>query len=277
MKPFESRIKQWSQKQLVVFFVVALLVFTVGRWDMQSWVQSRLDTAILQSGLNIDYEDLTLRGLSLQLHGVNVMLADMSHSMPLDMVQIALTWSSVWHGTVQLYAENTWLQATTNISLDDGAIDVRGLEVQCDVAQAQAWYGANIALPFSVLGQLHITGDMAIDKTAGIAQAADLKATLISASVAMMQQNYALGDYALVWQLHEQVGDWSLSGGEQVAMEGKGVVNVASRLPMQWPLTGVVDMTAGADSPIVSLLPQNGRHITLTGTLGAPRWTVVGQ
>ena len=274
MKPFENHIKSWSQKQLVVLFVVALLVFTVGRWDMQSWVQSRLDTAILQSGLNIDYEDLRLRGLSLQLRGVNVALADMPHPMALDMAQIALTWSSLWHGAVQLQAENTWLQATTNISLNDGAIDVQDLEVQCDVAQAQAWYGAAMSLPFSVLGQLHVAGNMAIDKTTGIAQTADLKATLISASVAMMQQHYALGDYALVWQLHEQVGDRLLSGGEQVVVEGKGVVNVTSSMPMQWPLTGAVDMTAGAESPLVSLLPQSGQHITLAGTLGAPRWTV---
>jgi len=274
VKHIESSIKPWSKKQLIVLFVVALLTFSVGRWDMQSWVQARLDTALLQSGLNIHYTDLSLHGLSLQLAGVNVASPDMPHEMALDTVQISMNASTLWHGAIQLHAENAWLQAAANVSLADGVIDVQGLDVQCDVAQAQAWYGAAMALPVTVLGQLHVTGEMAIDKLTGIAQTADVKATLLDASVDMMQQRYALGDYALTWRLHEQVGDWLLSGGKQVVIEGKGVVSVVSNMPMQWPFTGEVDMTAGAESPLVSLLPPNGQHITLAGTLGVPRWTM---
>jgi len=267
-------MKSWSKKQLIVLFAVALLVFTVGRWDMQSWLQSRLDTALLQNELNIHYTDLELHGLSLQLYGVNVASADMPHAMALDTVKIAMTWASILHGTMQLHAENAWLQAAANVSLADDMIDVQGLDVQCDVAQAQAWYGAAVAFPFAILGQLHVTGDVVVDETTGIAHTADVQAALTSASADVMQQHYALGDYALTWQLHEHVGDWLLSGGEHLIVEGKGVVSVVSSMPMQWALTGVVDMTAGAESPLVSLLPPNGQHITLAGTLGAPRWTM---
>jgi len=256
----------WSNKQLLYVFVVSLAAFSVLRWDMDAWFASKVDAAITAEHLPIAYKTINAHIYGVDLSQVNLKLAGMPNDLLLKSVQIRLNWESLWHAEVafDVSLSNDFLRWHSLLSLQDDKLILRDIDADVDVQKAQIWSKQNAI--FQAEGTATVQGDLTLHQASGAPLSVSLLVLWKHASINLLDQHYALGDYHL--QLTKQ--QWELEGGSQLSLHGKGVLQVSEAPLLQWSLNGSVEVSPQTQSAVGRLVPASS--IQLSGTLGKPRW-----
>jgi len=264
-------------KQLSLLFIVSLIFFSIFRWDIEPWVQRKLDFAIAQNHLNITYDTLDLHPTSLELSNVYLRLLDMPKPLLLGDVYLQLDWSALWkmRRAVSVKIKNSFIQMSTSISSHSTSIMLANLTGQLDVRAAQAWYGQPSLA--QAAGNVYWQGEVKINSSTGRPIQTDLQIRWQDATLHMMQQSYILGNYALNLKQTEQSQVWTLQGGEQLQTKGSGTLHINHNSPFMWKLQGNIDVKTSKNTPLAAILPKTEGKVKITGTLGQPQWTLMAQ
>jgi len=264
----------WSNIQLCFIFIGMTLLFAAIRWDTEAWVQGKLNQSIAQYNLNLTYHGLALHGTSLQLYDVHVQIPNIASPLQLDEIQLQLDWSALWHARLAVLADikNDFMHMNTVVSMHDTYMQLSDMVGQADVHAAQAWYGkASLA---QGRGELIWQGDVSLDINTGLPTETDLQANWQTAGIYIMQQDYTLGDYVLKLTQSDNNQIWSLQGGEQLKVQGHGLLQMNHSSPLMWPLQGNVDVQASKASPLAIFLAKKVKKVKIMGVLGQPRWAM---
>ena len=264
--------KNWSNKQLCFIFIGFTVLLTILRWDSEAWIQSEIDKVIAQNNLNITYQTLDLNGTKLQLSDVYLHVPNMPKPLQLDSVQLQFDWSELWHGRLAILANinNSFMHMSTLLSMHNPYINLSNMIGKVNVQAAQAWYGKETFAQGT--GSITWHGNAGINISTGLPIKTDLQVRWQNANVHIMQQDYALGDYALKLTQSENNQIWSLQGGEQLQIQGNGTLHMNHPSALMWPLQGNVDVQVSPTSPLSALLPKTVTKIQLRGVLSQPQW-----
>ncbi len=273
----KEKIKPMFNKQLSLLFIVSLIFFSIFRWDIESWVQRKLDFAIAQNHLDITYDTLDLHPTSLELSNVYLRLLDMPKPLLLGDVYLQLDWSALWKMrlAVSVKIKNSFIQMSTSISSHSTSIMLTSLTGQLDVRAAQAWYGQTSLA--QAAGNVYWQGNIKINSSTGRPIQTDLQISWQDATLNMMQQSYILGNYVLNLKQTEQNQVWTLQGGEQLQTKGSGTLQINRNPPFMWKLQGNIDVKTSENTPLAAILPKTKGKVKITGTLGQPQWTLMTQ
>jgi len=265
-------VKSWSNKQLCLVFIICLPLFMLFNWDVEAWVKSKVDAAIVQNHLDISYQTFSLHGAGLHLSHVCLGASNLPKPLWLDEVELQLDWLLLWQMRLSILADvkNNFMQMKALLSMDDGSLLLSDITGQMDVQAAQAWYGK--ALLAQGFGDVHWQGDIGLNVNTGLPVQTDLHIRWQNAALSMMQQRYALGDYVLALKQSDKNQSWILEGGKQLQIKGRGTLEMNHIDVLKWLLQGKIYAQADAASPLAAFLPQVGKDIKLTGSLGKPQW-----
>jgi len=263
-------LPHWTHKQLLWIFLIACAIFSLARWDSEVWLTSKLDAVIQEQQLPLHYASAHLQGLSLVLSDVSI-TTTMPKTLHLDELELqahGLGWL-LGDWSVRTHVKNDFMDGNALLSQTDEILSIEQLQLKGDISAMQTWLAQ--PLPAQLSGQVKIRGDLRLSVRTGQIQETELHIDWQKAAVNMMQQVYALGDYGLQLRVADAQGTWNLHGGKQLKIEGHGAWPVSGSIET-WPLAGEIAVKAGAKSPLAALLPKQGQHIKLAGTLSQPRW-----
>ena len=263
----------WSARKLGLLFAMALLLFMFIRWDSSVWLQQRLNQIIAEQQLNISYGSAHLQGFTLHIDEVRITTPQHPQPFPLQSLTLNLNWMSLLQGELSLHAHasNAFMDLNADVTQHDTLLQLRAIEGFADVALAQTWLA--LPSPVKMQGQLQLQGSAALMLHNGFPTQADLTAHWLKGAANMMMLHYPLGEYALHATLQENLAQWTLSGGEQLTLNGQGELHLQPTMPaQQWAISGSIRMQAAEGSPLASFLTSQEKLAQISGTIGLPLW-----
>jgi len=266
-----SPASNFSARQLVLFFLISVCVFLLFRWDMNTWIRHNVDAMIAQHHLNISYDGLQLSRGGIVFTGVDIQLP--TKTLSIDRVAIAPAWSE-WMSMqwgLKLTAKNKFLACSGLISADGEQIQLQHAYMYIDMPAAQAWLAQ--PLPVQLHGNIQLqSGLILFDNASGMSLHGDMELNWNKAEVMWAQQAYPLGDYKSQINITKQLLVWSISGGRDLLLNGKGQLVLQQGRLMNSSLTGDVDIAIDMHSALKQLLPVHLQHVHLSGRLASPQW-----
>jgi len=267
-----STSNHFSWRFLAVTFVLALVLFVGLRWDINPWLKGKLDNMIQQQHLDLHYATLERDGLHVTLHQVQFKHPSLPQTLQLDRLDVAPDiWASLTgHRRADVHVQNDFMDIRAQAEIHKQMLTVQGLEASWDVAQSQAWLA--LPSPIHVQGQLHMEGQFSMDMDNGLPQSATLTAHWQQAEASLMSQHYPLGDYILQANIENQHIQWQLSGGQELALQGKGWIEISNLAMSQWALQGHVTVLASQKSSLAMFLTASERQLNISGSVEHPQW-----
>jgi len=258
----------WSNKGLAYVFIGSLLIFSILRWDVDAWLDAKLNRMLMGNHIPLHYQSLDVSMGTVQLAQVVVQLPNIPQKLFVDTVQLSMNWNALWHGdfALNMKLENPFLQWQSVLAMRGQTLIFQKIDARVNIKKTQAWLGRNTL--FQVEGDLTVHGNFVLKKKNGAPLSVSLKLLWNNAMVHALHHDYLLGDY----QLDLNKGIWNVNGGEQLQISGEGSVNMSTESLLQWPLQGSLELHSPSNSKVGSLLPSNPLHINITGMLGSPRW-----
>jgi len=252
---------------LLLLFLLALAFFLALRWQPETWLRQQLQQAGIQH--------LSFRSASFSAHGLrlnDVALGEQPLSLHLDGVELAPQWWALLRGVpvLNLRGGARGISISAQLRPQGEAIRIEAIEITAEAAALQAQLAAS---SWQASGLLHLSGEMALLRTGGQPQSAQLALEWQQAVLTVIDVPLNFG--TLSGQLSGPPGsrwEWKLTATGEVALNGRGSLLPQSVTPTQWPLTGTVDLQASGN--VASLLQGFGGasqlSLPISGTLASP-------
>ncbi|MDQ6968867.1 MAG: type II secretion system protein N [Mariprofundaceae bacterium] len=262
----------YSLKHLGIVFVIFLIFFTIYRWDATQWLRGQIDSAISERSLDVRYAGLELDWMHVQLEDVQIQVPNRLTPLILKKVDISPDWLALldlrWAALI--HVQQALMDLSGSVSVHGDQLEIHDLTAKGDVAAIQAWLA--YPLPVQLSGNVRLQGDIDVNIHTSLPLNGNLKLAWNAAALSMMQKEYLLGDYSLDLKIKDQIGVWSVRGGDSVAIQGQGDVTMQASAMTAWPLKGEVKFTAAAKSALAQFLPQSSQKAMISGALGAPHF-----
>jgi len=258
--------------QLCLVFVLALLLFTVMRWQPEPWLQHQIDQQARINGIDLHYQALQIEGLSVRMEHVSIRVAELPVPVVLDSLSISPAWSLLLSGTgaVDMKATLSRQSAEAVLVWQDKYVEVHDLNAVLDVAALQSLWKQRMPFPVQAGGRLKLSGNVQFDTLSGLPVDGQLDAAWQQARIDLPMFNKPLGDYQLVLKAATHasgVWQWTLGGGAEVRLSGSGQLNLTG-LPQQWTVSGRVQIQAAPEAKaIASMLGNQAKTFNISGNL----------
>jgi len=258
---------------LCLVFVLALLLFIAMRWQPEPWLQGQIDRQIQQHGIDLQYQQLAIAGLSVRMQHVSIRTSALPAPFTLDALSISPAWSSLFTGiaAVNVKATLSGQPATAVLAWQDKSIAVHDLKAVFDVGALQTVWKQRMPLPVDIGGQLKISGHIQLDAVSGLPVDGQLDAVWQQASVDLPMFDKPLGDYQLVLKAAAKAPgrwQWLLDGGAAVTLSGSGQLDLSGLVPQQWTVSGRLQVQAAPEAKtIAAMLGQQAKAFTISGNL----------
>ncbi len=268
-----AEFRHASWRLLCLVFVLAVVLFVMLRWQPEPWLRYQIDQQVLQSGIDLQYEQLAIEGFSVRMAHVSIQTSQLPAPVVLDSLRISPAWASLLTGVaaVDVKAELSGQPTTAVLAWQDNYIGVHDLNAEFDVAALQSLWKQRMPLPVDVGGQLTISGNMQLDAVSGLPVDGQLDALWQQASVDLPMFDKPLGDYQLALKADAKAPghwQWSLGGGKAVTLSGSGQLDLSAKSPQQWTVSGRLQVQAAPEAKaIAAMLGQQGKTFTISGNL----------
>jgi len=285
-----ERRQDLSGWHLGLFFVLAVVLFVLLRWQPDAWLQAQIDNQARQHGMVVQYQRLHVDGFTLHLEHLSIRSARWPVPMMMDRLTLTPAWSSLLkaRAAVHLLANSNGQRLETLLSWQSGHIGMSGLQGDLDVALLQPFWQRRLTLPIHVGGRLILTGEMLLNAVSGMPVDGNIKLEWHSAATDVTGLDKPLGDYRLLLkagQLSEQPSgklsgklsgkpwQWTVTGGSSLKLSGQGTINIAGPLPQQWGIHGRIRLQPmRRDNAIAAMLGGKVAAFSLSGNVINPRW-----
>jgi len=275
--PSDKGVASLSVQRLIALFVVALLLFCVGRWNSDDWLQQQLLPRLLLHGVHATA--VVREGGSLRLQQVVVDGVALAGSpVQWDEIVVAPKWSALlqlqpvaqitmrWH----MAGEKGEVVAEVE-QLDDDQLAIRQLKLQLPLAMVTPLLPA---MPVTLAGDLLCQGAVVLHRRQMQLAQPNIVCDWQQATATMGGKPMPLGSYQLTLKSVDANWHWSLTGGDVAKVEAEGLVHPASSVAMAaWPIDGALTVHAGkgALGAMVGAMLGAQSH-TIGGQLAAPEF-----
>jgi len=270
-----------SKRSLALLFVLVLPVMMFLRWDASPWLDQQVQTLSQQAGVQISYEQLFWRGWAIHAEQVTLSQSDL-HSIKCDSLDVSLSISQLFSGHLAADIRLLWLNNPIALTVYQDGDLLHIDDVQADIDLLNL-VDIQQNIPFRVSGKLDLQGSEAVDKSNGQAREGQLQLVWSQAMAGLAVPEFSLGDYTVdVYSdaANNAAWHWQLQGGEDVALQGKGMLDIQQPLLQQWTIHGVLDVQVDAANATLSMMLQaftgsNKAKIRISGPLLRPQTQVV--
>jgi len=266
---------------LLILFLLSLPLFMLMRWDISPWLNQQIDSAAKDSGIILEYEHVTISGIGLSFDNITINQAN-KNSIRLDQLQVSLSVSKLFTGALAANINALWLANPIALTImqADGNIEIFDLNANIDLLNL-----ADIQqqLPLRATGMVKITGNISIQQSTMLPAQASLDIAWNKAEAGLSAPEFQLGDYLLNIQNGEdanQAWDWNISGGTDVALDGKGRISLQPNNIQQSNISGTVDINVSPNNATLAMMVQafagsSKAKIRLSGSIASPRTNIV--
>jgi len=271
----------FSKWHLAFIFLAALLLISVIRFDVDGLVRGELDQLSSRYGVQLDFDELSLPGLSADFSHVSVNASNLPEVLIFEKVKLVPEWGSFLTGDniVDLDLERQGDRASAAVTQTDDKIFLKHMHFAGDVGRISRLVipYLNSPFPVSVSGSLEADGEMTLNRISGGPEQGKVVAHWFGAKAGTMGAEFALGD--LLMELQGEVGRWRwrLSDGDVGMIEANGSMEQLAAPVAMWPVQGlvVIDVTKINDPYLIAWLPDMGAEkkirLRLSGTISRPR------
>jgi len=270
-----------SKRKLLLTFTLALVIFSLLRWDISPWLSTQIQQAATQAGFNVQYEQLSVSGLGVQLDNLQVSKPNMQ---PLQFQELRanLAWNVLLSGELGVNIEALW--QTNPISLtviqQNGSLQINDIDAVVDISRIKQ-LTANI--PASISGVIEAHGHIRINPNTQMLETGNLEIAWNNAKAGLTQPKFTLGDYFIKFYSDEQDNQpwhWDIAGGSGVALKGNGTISPQHPNPQWWTINGLMNAKVDQTNPSLAMMMQSMMGTTeaslrISGTLGKPRTEIV--
>ena len=292
-RSISERRQGLSWWHLCLFFVLAVALFVLLRWQPDAWLQEQIDNQAYQHGMVVQYQRLHVDGFTLHLEHLSIRSARWPAPMMIDTLTLTPAWSSLLkaRAAIHLLANSNGQRLETLLIWQSGHIGISGLQGDLDVALLQPFWQRRLTLPIYVGGRLILAGDMLLDAASGMPVDGNIKLEWHSAATDVTGLDKPLGDYRLLLKAGKASGklsgkasgkswQWTLTGGSSLKLSGQGTIHIAGPLLQQWGIHGRIRLQPmRRDNAIAAMLGGKVAAFSLSGNVINPRWQalVVGH
>lgn len=276
-----SKYPHLTSRNLAIIFLVALVMLAVFRFDADSFVRERLAEAGVRNGLQLDFDQMSINGLSVGFSHVSLSSQRLPEALIFEQVEVSPFWTSLlssnrsvdvivmWHGS---------RLAATLIEADKDIL-VEHLQLQGDVSKLSRLFFPFFQAPFplSAAGDIEAEGEARVTRLSGVPYSGRFNLKWRGAKAGAMGAEFALGDLVMALQGEAGRWQWQLNDGEVGMIDARGSLDQLSTLVDLWPVYGsvVIDTTKIRDPYLIAWLPDMGDEkkirLRLSGTLSRPR------
>ncbi|MDX8382798.1 MAG: hypothetical protein R8M45_01875 [Ghiorsea sp.] len=266
---------------LLGLFLFSLPIFMLIQWDISPWLATKVNAAAKSAGLELSYKQLSLSGFGVHFQELKVSQGD-KLSIALDEFDASLSFSSLFSGTLAADVELVWLAnpVSFTIAQSDEHILLSHLNSHIDLLNLFD-IQQNMALRAS--GIMRAKGEVSIHKTSMLPTMVNLSVNWSQAKAGLTSPEFALGDYQLQLKSNEEEKQpwiWDISGGEAIALNGKGNIALLAENIQRSNITGVVDIAVDPSNATLSMMIQaftgsSKAKLRISGNLSSPRTQVV--
>jgi hypothetical protein len=274
-----TEAKHASTLQLVLLFVAALALFTLLRWQPESWLRLQIERLVEQAGIELQYDRLQCDGISVALAGVRLRVPGRPESVSLQRVSLRPAWGALLHGAAAVRVAAIGaaaggapaLQIAVTLLPGRERIVLREISARLDAAWLRQLLPPQLVLPLAIGGRFMLSGELDLAAADARPQGGELLLQWRQATSALTG-GAPLGDYRLTLQGGDAPGrwQWRLDGGSRLTLSGRGRIDVQAADPRQWRISG--EARAQVAAALLPGLPAGTpMALTLYGTLGALR------
>jgi len=272
------RLAKWH---MVLIFLSLLLLVFVARFDMDGLVRGELDKYSSRSGVQLDFDQLSLLGLNARFSHVSVNSAKLPEALIFERVELAPEWASLLAGdnVVDIDLERQGDRASAVVAQADNRIHLQRIRLKGDAGRLSRLVIPYMDSPFpvSLSGSLEADGEITLNQISGEPEQGMVVVHWLGAKAGAMGAEFALGD--LLMELQGKAGHWrwQLRDGDDGMVEASGSLKQLSAPVAMWPVQGsvVIDITKISDPYLIAWLPDMGEEkkirFQLSGTLSSPR------
>ncbi len=269
-----------SKWQLAFVFPAALLFVFLIRFDVNDFVRGELDSLSSRSGVQFDFDALTLPGLEAHFSHVSVHSPKWPEALIFEEVKLVPAWGSFLTGenVVDVNLESQGDTASAVVTQAGSKILFQHVRLQGDAERVSRLLIPHLDIPFpvSASGVLEADGEMTLDQVSGEPEKGRVAVHWLGAKAGAMGVEFALGD--LLMELQGEAGrwQWQLRNGDVGMIEASGFLKQVAAPAAMWPVQGliVIDVTKISDPYLIAWLPDMGEEKIrwrLSGTLSRPR------
>jgi len=268
-----TEFRHASVWQLCLVFVLALLLFTLMRWQPELWLQHQIDQQARNNGIGLHYQALQVEGLSVRMEHVSVQTRQLPAPLVLDSLRISPAWSMLMAGTgaIDVMVTLSGQSAQAVLAWQDKYIEVHDLNAVLDVASLQPLWKQRMPIPVQAGGRLKLSGHVQLNALSGLPVDGELNAVWQQARIELPMLNKPLGNYQLAVKATTPASggwQWTLGGGTEVMLSGSGQLDLSGTSPQQWVVSGRVQVQAAPEAKaIASLLGHQARAFNISGNL----------
>jgi hypothetical protein len=249
--------------------VMAMLIFLWLRWEPEPWLRSQLDANGLSR--SVQFASASKSKLGLRIQGVRI--SSQAGVVSLKEVMIYPAWRGMLSGKPAV---------RVLCRLDAGGEISAVLSVRENVFQAseiQSSIPASVVQSFSpvtlggLLGSVQSSGAFSYHLVKGRPLMVNVQLAWRGAGLDFINQGKPLGDYVFLLSGDEKRLEWSMEGGEELGINGRGSVAPTAGAIQGWRLDGGVEVHPGKSlEPVFRAfgLPEDGR-VNVSGTVMRPR------
>jgi len=270
-----------SKWYLALIFLAALLLISAIRFDVDALVRGELDKFSSRSGVQLDFDELTLLGLNAHFSHVSVNSSRFSEAFIFESVKLVPEWGSLLTGDNVVDVDLEWQgdAASTVLTQADGKIHLQHIRFEGDVGRISRLVipYLNSPFPVSVSGSLEADGEVLLNQISGEPEQGTIAAHWLGAKAGAMGAEFALGDLLMELQGNAGQWRWQLRDGDVGMIEASGSLEQLAAPVAMWPVQGsvVIDVTKINDPYLIAWLPDMGEEkkirLRLSGTLSRPR------
>ncbi|MDX8414301.1 MAG: hypothetical protein R8J85_09470 [Mariprofundales bacterium] len=266
-------VRPFSIKQLILLFIISTLLFCIGRWDGNGWLQQQLLPRLAAYGVHatvVARDGSRIRLQQVVVDGVDIAGAPLQW----DEVVVAPKWSSLLKLSPAVRLSMRWQQAVIDAevsAVDEVHLAMRQLNVSFPLAMVAPLLPP---MPVTLAGGVVCQGAVVLNRVATQFAQPDLRCDWQQATVTMGGKPMLLGSYQLVVNSAAEDWHWALSGGDVAKVEGAGAVHPVANMAMAaWSIDGALTVHAGqgAVGAMVGAMLGTQPH-TIGGRLAAPEF-----
>lgn len=268
-------------RNLTLIFLVALLAVAVFRFDVESLLRGRLAEVATKTGLQLDFDQMSIHGLSADFGHVSLSSRRLPEALIFEQVEVSPLWGSLLSGDAGADLILMWQGnrlAATLVETDEDIL-AEPLQLQGEMSKVSRLVLPFMQVPFpiSASGNIEVEGKARFGRASGIPESGQLHATWRGAKAGAMGAEFALGDLLMSLQGEAGQWQWQLNDGEVGMIEASGSLEQLPTLVEMWPVHGsiVINTTKISDPYLIAWLPDMGDEteirLKISGTLSRPR------
>ncbi|MCF6208934.1 MAG: hypothetical protein L3J61_06100 [Ghiorsea sp.] len=270
-----------SKRKLLLIFTLALAVFSLLRWDISPWLDTQIQQAAKQAGVGVQYEQISVSGLGIQLDNLQVSRPNMQ-PLQFQELQVNLAWNALLSGEVGANIETLWQTNPISFTViqQGDSLQINDIAAVVDISRIPQ---LTAQIPASISGVIEAHGAIRINPNTQKLETGDLEIVWNQAKAGLTQPKFTLGDYHIKLYSDAQENQpwhWDISGGSGVALKGNGTISPQQPDPQWWAISGLLNTKVDQTNPSLAMMMQSMMGTTeaslrISGTLGKPRTEIV--